>query len=226
MATLQEELNNQSSGMQPGGTPPEGIAPEGAPLGNGTEAPIADATGLSPEEMKSNVDRKMADVENQNNALETQKFISKNKIKNFKVEIIRDIFAMMQKLGVEPSDPTSIRDFLTAIEKQDPDLLTLFQTIFDSLSPDAASSFETLSEAPDDLSAGIAPTPEGMPMPPEQGGAIAPAPEGMPMSPEQGGAIAPGQGPAIPQSGGTGIQPGESAGLMDKYNGLQKGILR
>jgi hypothetical protein len=153
---MTDELNNQmptapleqmspdmsSEQMPQTGPTSEEILPTG-PM-HGETIPTGEAP-MDEQSMRSDIERNLADVNNQNNALETKKFIAKNKIKNFKIEMLRDIYAMLQKLGVDASNPESIKNFLASLEQQDPDLLTLFETIFDTLSPDNKTAFDELS---------------------------------------------------------------------------------
>ena len=118
----------------PGAVPP--IAPasdEAMPAGPMSQEQVPP---MDEQAMKQDIERQLADVGNQNNALESKKIISANKLKNFKIEILKKIYSMLQDLGVDASDPNSIKEFLLSLEQQNPDLLTLFETIFDTLSPD------------------------------------------------------------------------------------------
>jgi len=118
--------------------------------------------------MRRDIERNLSDVENQNNSLETKKFIAKNKIKKFKIEMLRNIFSMLQNLGIDPNNPESIKNFLLSLEQQEPDLLVLFETIFDILSPDNKTAIDDLS------------VPVEQPISPEQT-----LPPEQPISPEQ-----------------------------------------
>ena len=209
-AVPEEQANlAQTSPMGPAPIPgAESVVPPGVTPQPGEETPISE------EAMRQDLERKLSDVENQNNALETKKFISRNKLKNFKVEMVRDIFAMVQKLGVDPADPESIKNFLLSLEQQDPDLLLLFQTIFETLSPDGPSAIDDLSgDAPMELE-------QEQPVAPDMGAPIAPGMEA-PISPEAelpaGPSVVPGIEPPV-ESGGP--------NLMDKYSSLQEQILR
>ena len=146
---MAEELNNLTS-----------IGPtDSSPLGVGSDGP-SDSIAMpgqvkieqAPEDeqtMRLDIERSLADVSSQNNSLETKKFIAKNKIKNFKITMLRDIYSMLQKLGVDPSNPDSIKNFLTSLAEQDPDMLTLFETIFDVMSPDNKSAIDDFSVVPE-----------------------------------------------------------------------------
>jgi hypothetical protein len=178
------------------------------------------------QSMRQDIERNLSDVESQNNALETKKFIAKNKIKNFKVELLRDIYAMMQKLGVDPANPESVKDFLLSLEKQDPDLLVLFQSIFDTLSPDGPTGIDGLDSAPVETPGAM---PKGDMGAPEQMLAGSPLPT-EPNIAAPVGQIAPNTDAQLPPvSSGGGSDGGEETpgqNLMDKYSNLQEGILR
>ena len=182
---------------QPSGLPPEVLE---------ASQPLMEESGpeMSQEEMRADLDRSFQDVENQNNALETKKFTSRNKIKNQKIELLKQLYAMLEEAGVDPNDPESIKNFLTELEERDPDLVTLFEQAFNGLSPDS----QPTEGGPTEESAEV----PGEGMPPEAiPGGIVPEGVGMP----------PGGVPAGMPPGG---EPGGT--MMDKYSNLQENILR
>lgn len=137
---MANELNNQIP-VQPseemelvGQTPPVAEEPT-APM---AEAPISEpgSVPMSEEEMRSDLERNFEEVESQNKALETGKFISRNKLKNLKIQLLQQLYQLLSDVGVDANNPESIKNFLTMLEERDPDLLTLFETAFNSLSPE------------------------------------------------------------------------------------------
>lgn len=58
-----------------------------------------------------------------------------NKInaKELKVKLIRDLFSIMKKSGVDPRDLGAINGFLQSLEEQDPDLKEIFEVAFNNL---------------------------------------------------------------------------------------------
>lgn len=195
----------------------------------GEDMPMQNPLEQTPEDeqsMRQDIERNLSDVESQNNALETKKFIAKNKIKNFKVELLRDIYAMMQKLGVDPADPESIKDFLLSLEKQDPDLLVLFQSIFDILSPDGPTGIDGLDNAPVETPGAM---PKGDMGAPEQMLTGSPLPAEPNIAAPVGQVAPDASVQTTPASGGGGSGGGQEIpgpNLMDKYSNLQEGILR
>ena len=75
----------------PGEVPPTAPTPDEAMLAG----PMSQeqAPPMDEQAMKQDIERQLADVGNQNNALESKKIISANKLKNFKIEILKKIYS-------------------------------------------------------------------------------------------------------------------------------------
>lgn len=59
--------------------------------------------------------------------------LSEQDLTSMKDTIIQDLFALMQKAGVDPSDVNSIGNFMNQLQAQDPDLYELFDYAFNNL---------------------------------------------------------------------------------------------
>jgi len=86
------------------------------------------------DQMREDLKKQFNDVKNKEGEFQSKQFINKNKLKQFKVELLDKIFSSMQSLGIDPNDLDSINQFLQKLEQQDPDLLTLFENAINGLS--------------------------------------------------------------------------------------------
>lgn len=80
------------------------------------------------------------DIEEQKNKVEERKqeidkrFSKKEQeIEETRRKMVKNIFKLMQDVGVDPSNPKDIRSFLTELDRQNPDLLELFESAFTGL---------------------------------------------------------------------------------------------
>lgn len=108
------------------------------------------------EGMKADIQRRLDELDNKNKAVDTERFIAKNKLKAFKTKLLNDIYSSLKDLGVDPNSLESINSFLQKLEQQDPDLLTLFESAINALDPDAATGLDVLPQSGE-------PTPGGLP---------------------------------------------------------------
>ncbi len=103
---------------------------EGQPVGLPTElgAPV-----MSQEEMKAELDRMLTKVNDKEQSVKTKMSIDKFKFDAMKANLIRSLFDILKKAGVNPGDPTSIKDFLSQLQQRDPDLYSIFEIAFNDL---------------------------------------------------------------------------------------------
>lgn len=101
-----------------------------------TQGQIPSSIPSTPEGRRQDLARKFEDVKSLDRNVRSQKIINKNKLAEAKSKVIRELFTMMQNLGVDPSDLESINQFLQTLEQQDPDLRELFEVAFNTLISD------------------------------------------------------------------------------------------
>ena len=100
----------------------------------------------SEDEMRADIERRFAEADNQEKAVQTQRFIAKNKLIQFKTRLLRDIFNSLMEIGVDPSNIESISRFLQSLERRDPDLLILFESAINALDPNAKTGLDVPPE--------------------------------------------------------------------------------
>lgn len=88
------------------------------------------------DDMKSELNKGLMDIKNRDRALNSKKIIDNNKLKETKIRLIRELFKMMESLGVDPNDLESINAFLARLDEQNPDLRELFEVAFNNLTSD------------------------------------------------------------------------------------------
>lgn len=154
---------------------------------------------MSEEQMRVDIEGGLANVERKNELLASEKESNSEKIKSKKLEALKELYSMLEELGVDLGDINSIGEFMAKIEAQDPDLLAIIENALMGLDPDSIPQQQVI------------PGSEGAPLPPAPGG-MPQMPGGMPQMPG---------GPLPPTPGGQ--APG---GLMDKFSGLQNQVLR
>lgn len=98
---------------------------------------VGEASG---DQLRADLTRKYEEIKNKERSVITQGFINANKLKRLKIDILKRIFAALSELGVDPSNPESINQFLAGLEEQDPDLFELFETAINALSPEMSAS--------------------------------------------------------------------------------------
>jgi hypothetical protein len=135
----------------------EKIEPKGAPI---QQNAVENERLLQNEPQNDNNGSLVSDIENDfkgveaiNRKVREQESINKELIKEKKIELLKEFYAVLEGLGFDPADPQQINSFLEYLDKQDPDLLKLFETAFNVLDPDAGNTApspvgeETMSEA-------------------------------------------------------------------------------
>jgi len=82
------------------------------------------------------------DITSRADRLNLMKNESKNKVVQYKIELLKVFYDSLRKMGIDPNNPEAIKKFLDTLGKQDPDLLKLFEMAFSELSPDAPTAFD------------------------------------------------------------------------------------
>ena len=116
------------------------------------------ASVMSQEEMKAEIDRMLTKVNDKEQSVKTKMSVDKFKFDAMKANLIRSLFDILKKAGVNPGDPTSIKDFLSQLQQRDPDLYSIFEIAFNDLMDFGAGQQGQLGQQ--------APPQGGMPMQP------------------------------------------------------------
>ena len=136
---MQENISGMP--MSPLGSP-GGVAP--APM-SPAEAPIADPSTLGGQqqvdpqdeaEMRFDLERMLGKVNEKDAALKERQVLDSERLEGIKSKIIKEVFSLMEDLGIDPSDLNSINEFLQKLQYQDPDLYILFESALNSLAPE------------------------------------------------------------------------------------------
>lgn len=85
---------------------------------------------LSQDEMRKNLQYMMAKIDASYQDFNTQKFSSANKVQDQRSQLLRDLFDLLQSMGVDPSIPEEVKAFLDKIKQENPEL---YQQIEESL---------------------------------------------------------------------------------------------
>lgn len=93
-----------------------------------------------PIAMKQELQAGLEEVKNKERMINTKEILDANKLKEVKVELIKSMFEMLQKLGVDGSNLESINAFLDKLRNQDPDLAGLFEYAFNGLVGEQSSA--------------------------------------------------------------------------------------
>ena len=203
--------------------PSVGVA---APPMSSVEAPMADPSlmggqpQVDPEqeaEMRFDLERMLGQASSKDAAFKEKQVLNSEKLEGLKSRIAKEMFSLMEDLGVDPSNLDSINEFLQKLQYQYPDLYVLFESVMVSLSPEVAAPGMEAAPAPG--MPGMAPA-LGIP-----GMAPAPGMPGMEAAPVPGMEAAP--VPGMPGTEAAPI-PIEGGGDLMENNStnLQENILR
>lgn len=165
---------------------------------------------MSEEEMRADIENDFTDLEVKNNELEDVKSTNSEEVKSGKMKALKELYAMLQDMGVNLGDIDSIGKFMAKIEAQDPDLLILIENAISGLDPEGQQGQQVI------------PGSEGAPMPPMPGG-MPQMTEGL-MPPTQGATHTMPDGTVM--QGATHEEESAPGGLMDKFSGLQNQVMR
>jgi len=108
-------------GMTPGSASGGGIPMENQP------------GGLSQEEMKANLGEMMSKIEGKYQDFNANKFASLNQREESKGNTLRRLFDMFNKMGVDPSDPEQVREFLNKLKEVNPELSKQLEGLLERL---------------------------------------------------------------------------------------------
>lgn len=101
------------------------------------------SSSSDPIAMKQELQAGLEGVKNKERMINTKEIMDANKLKEVKVELIKSMFEMLQKLGVDGSSLESINAFLDKLRNQDPDLAGLFEYAFNGLVGEEEKDMET-----------------------------------------------------------------------------------
>jgi hypothetical protein len=135
----------------------------------------------------------MSKVEEKYRQMNAESFAGANQTESLRKDLVLDVFKMLKELGVNLSDPASVREYLDQMEQANPDLYDLFVSSFEGLLGQEEGAAGIPQGAQEALS-GAAPISE------EQSGAL---PQGMPPMPgAPSGPSNPGLSGMLPTAGG------------------------
>lgn len=90
-------------------------------------------TGLSQDEMKTNLQDLMSKIEGKYQDFNTQRFSSENKLKGQEGDALRVLFDLFESAGVDPSNPEEVRMFLDNIKQNNPELAQQLEQVLQSI---------------------------------------------------------------------------------------------
>ena len=90
--------------------------------------PDGEQLEMSEEEMRFDIESLRKDVEKKKELVERKRSEGKGRVYEKKMEVLKQLYKIMESKGVDPTDINSIRNFLMSLEKENPDLLELFET--------------------------------------------------------------------------------------------------
>lgn len=160
--------------------------------------PTEGAEMATPEQIES-LRELMSEIETKYRQMNAESFAGGNQTEALRKDLVLDVFKMLKDVGVDLSNPESVREFLNKMEEENPDLYDLFVSSFEGLLgqgegvagvPAGAEEAVTGIPAP---AVEEQPAPEPMGMPPMPGGPSNPGLSGM----VPGGSPLPGKFPNL-----------------------------
>jgi len=94
---------------------------------------ITETEELSQDQMRTNLGDMMSKINNKYQGFSANKFSLENNTKEQKNQILREIFDLLQKAGVDPSNIEQVREFLDKVKIKNPELYQQIVAILDSL---------------------------------------------------------------------------------------------
>lgn len=184
-----------STGPDMGGGMPPGMSDMGGGMPPGM--PGAEGQDVGPE-ARAKLQQMLEQLQTKRGEFNAMQFSNKNASEGARQDALMQVFEIMQKNGIDPSNVEEVKGFLDQLEQSNPELFQLFVEAFEQLmgggapmSPEDQGAIPPIPNepaAPGDLSGALAPAGPSMP----------PAPGGQPMPPAPGGGIA-GQFPGLAQ---------------------------
>lgn len=211
----------QGAGPSPMGPVEEsGMPPMGGPSGPSEPIPQGE------EAMRADLESGLAKVTQANSTAITDQHLFANKMKQMKIEVLKQLYQTLEEMGVNAADQNSVQSFLQKLEQDDPDLLALFQMMFDTLNPDGSDAMDKSAEAngglqdSDIVSASIGNGP-----PPTDSFTSGPAGQNFDMNQINEEMPEPAPSPMGPTDGGFDVnQIPEEQGMGEKFSGLRSTI--
>lgn len=100
------------------------------------DAAMTPEASMTPEQMKADLKSGHAELKTKEGALNSRKLINENELEDLKGKIVREMFKLMQKAGIDPENLESIRDFLEQMEQTNPDIAEMFKLAFGGITKD------------------------------------------------------------------------------------------
>ena len=88
--------------------------------------------GTNPE-----IDSQFTELNKQDANRKSETLINNFKLKKFKIGLLKQIFQMMRKMGIDPNDIDQVSEFTQKLAEQDPDLLKIFEDAMNTLMPES-----------------------------------------------------------------------------------------
>ena len=118
--------------MEPNLEEMQGAQMQGPPVSPSEVGGIQEG-GLSQDEMKSNLVDMMSKIEGKYQNFNAQKFSSANQSEESQGNALRKIFDMFNKMGVDPSDPEQVREFLDKLKESNPEVSKQLEGLLEKL---------------------------------------------------------------------------------------------
>lgn len=183
--------------MDPNAIDPNAVAPE--------EEAVPSEGGMATPEQMDQLKELMSKIEDKYRQMNAEAFAGGNQVESQKKDLVLDVFKMLKELGVDLTDPASVKEFLDQMQETNPDLYDLFVSSFEGLigqengaSVIPAGAEEAITGAPAQ----------------EQPGTGMPAMPGATEGPSN-----PGLSGMLPQEG---AMPQQSGGMLGKFQNLAK----
>lgn len=98
--------------------------------------------GLSQEEMRANLQEMMEKIQEKYQDFNAQKFSSEGKSKELQSQALREIFSILESMGVDPSSPESVNAFLEDLRATNPELAEQIEAALKSVLGEEVESEE------------------------------------------------------------------------------------
>lgn len=109
--------------------------------------PIANQPGEVPQDqMRVNLQDLMSKIEGKYQDFNSQKFASDNKLKVQQGESLRQVFDLLESMGIDPSNVEQVREFLARIKESNPELSSQLEIALGSILGDEAVGPEPITE--------------------------------------------------------------------------------
>jgi len=111
--------------------PTQQPSPMTPPTGAAESAPTSPA--LSPQQMKQNIQDLMTKVQGKYQDFNSSKFAATNKTQAQRSAAMRQLFQLFEAMGVDPSDPAALKQFLNQLKQQNPEMYQQVEDALESL---------------------------------------------------------------------------------------------